>query len=508
MVAGAGRRLSPVRVGLALAVIAGAGYVAVGQVTDSFGEDGPTAAPAAETWFAPYVDVTLDPSTPFEDPTTAPVDDLVLSFVVADADHPCRPSWGGAYSLAEAGTSLELDRRIARVRQREGEVIVSFGGAANDELATVCEDVEELTQAYADVVDRYDVPAIDLDIEAGALADTESATRRGEAIAAVQADRVDADQPLEVWLTLPVDPSGLPDDAVAVIDATLAAGVDLSGVNVMTMDYGESRVEGQSMLDASVAALDAAHGQLAAAYERAGVDLSDAAVWARLGATPMLGQNDTLDDHFSLDDAEGLVAVAVERGLGRLSVWSLNRDLPCGPNDTGLASAYCSGTSEGAGAFTSAFAVVDGHLSTGVSEALAVATGREEVVEDDPATSPYDIWDRSDGYAEGERVVWRRNVYEAKWWNQDTAPDLPVQNAWDTPWRLIGPVLPGDHPIEPELLAEGTHPGWSSVIVYHQGDIVQLDGVAYEAKWWTSGDAPDAELVDPFSSPWEALPVD
>ena len=508
MVAGGGRRLSPLRVGVALAVTVGAGYVAVDRTVDALGEDGPAAAPQAQTWFAPYVDVTLVPGTPFEDPTTAPVDDLVLSFVVAGVDDPCQPSWGGAYGLDEAGTALELDRRIARVRQRAGDVIVSFGGVANDELATACEDVDELTQAYGDVVDRYDLPAIDLDIEGAALADADAATRRAEAIAAVQAEREDAGHPLEVWLTLPVDPTGLPDDAVDVVDATLAGGVDLAGVNVMTMDYGESRPEDQTMLDASVAALDASHGQLAAAYDRAGFDLSDADVWARLGATPMLGQNDTPEDRFDLSDAQGLVAAAHDRGLGRLSIWSLNRDLPCGPNDTGMASALCSGTAEPAGAFTQAFAVVDGRVSTGVSEALAASTGRDVAVEDDPATSPYEIWDNGSGYAEGDRVVWHHNVYEAKWWNQDLAPDLPVTDAWETPWRLLGPVLPGDRPIEPDLLPEGTHPAWAPGVVYHSGDVVQLDGVAYEAKWWTSGDAPDAELVDPFSSPWEVLPVD
>jgi chitinase len=43
--------------------------------------------------------------------------------------------------------------------------------------------------------------------------------------------------------------------------------------------------------------------------------------------------------------------------------------------------------------------------------------------------------------------------------------------------------------------------------VYHAGDLVQLDGVGYEAKWWTSGDAPDADVVDQFASPWTELPL-
>ena len=508
MVAGEGRRLSLVRVAVALTVTVGVGYLAVDRVAGAMDDDESTAAAVAPPWFAPYVDVTLDPGTPFEDPTTAPVDDVVLSFVVADADHPCRPSWGGAYDLDEAGAALELDRRIVRLRQRGGDVVVAFGGAANEELATACEDVDDLARAYGDVVDRYDLAAVDLDIEGTALADPAATERRAEALAAVQAERAEAGTPLEVWLTLPVDPTGLPADAVDVVEATLAAGVDLAGVNAMTMDFGESRVEGQDMLDATVAALDGAHAQVAAAYAGAGQDLDDAEVWSRLGATPMIGQNDTPEDRFELADVEGLVAVAQERGLGRLSAWSLNRDQPCGPNDTGLASAWCSGTDAEPGAFSAAFAVVDGRVGSESLAPVTVPTGREDVLPDDPDTSPHPVWDDADAYAEGDRVVWRHNVYVAKWWNRDVAPDLPVEDAWDTPWRLIGPVLPGDHPPVVDLLAEGTHPAWAPDVVYHAGDVVQLDGIGYEARWWTEGDPPDAEAVDPFASPWERLPAD
>jgi hypothetical protein len=88
MVAGGARRLSLVRVGVALALTAGAGFVAVDRVVDELGDDEASAETVVDTWFAPYVDVTLEPATAFEDPTTAPVDDLVLSFVVADGDDP------------------------------------------------------------------------------------------------------------------------------------------------------------------------------------------------------------------------------------------------------------------------------------------------------------------------------------------------------------------------------------------------------------------------------------
>ena len=45
---------------------------------------------------------------------------------------------------------------------------------------------------------------------------------------------------------------------------------------------------------------------------------------------------------------------------------------------------------------------------------------------------------------QGEKVVWQRTVYEAKWWTHDDPPDQRVANEWDTPWRTVGPVLPSD----------------------------------------------------------------
>ena len=76
---------------------------------------------------------------------------------------------------------------------------------------------------------------------------------------------------------------------------------------------------------------------------------------------------------------------------------------------------------------------------------------------------------------------------------------------WDTPWELIGPVLPGETP-EPELtLPRGTFPEWDGEETYERGDRILQDGTPYEAKWWTEGDSPELAAVDPDSSPWAPL---
>ena len=105
----------------------------------------------------------------------------------------------------------------------------------------------------------------------------------------------------------------------------------------MTMDYGVPLPDGRSMADQGELALTALQQQIQAAYHAAGTDLSDAQSWQLVGATPMIGQNDIPDEVFGLADAKQLVVVRAAHKLGRLSMWSANRDKSCGPNYPGRA---------------------------------------------------------------------------------------------------------------------------------------------------------------------------
>ncbi|HSY14787.1 MAG TPA: hypothetical protein VK816_02290, partial [Jatrophihabitantaceae bacterium] len=93
------------------------------------------AVAATVSSFSPYVDVTATPQFAFEDPAQSSSTSVVLGFVVSAPSAACQPSWGGAYSLDAAATGIDLDRRIARLGQRGGQVSVSFGGEANSELS-------------------------------------------------------------------------------------------------------------------------------------------------------------------------------------------------------------------------------------------------------------------------------------------------------------------------------------------------------------------------------------
>jgi chitinase len=321
----------------------------------STAEPSPTAkGPAAAPWFAGYVDVTTEPAFDPESPQAAAGRDVVLFAIAGPADGACTPLWGAALTLDQASKSLDLDRKIARLRQRGGEVAVSFGGQRNAELAKTCPDVGRLTAAYASVLERYDVSTVDLDVEGASLDDRGAARRRAGAMKRLQQDRKALGKPLTIWLTLPVSPNGLTEPGRTAVGEMLRAGVDLAGVNALTMDYSASRVAGQSMLGATTDALTAMQRQLKALYLRSGIDMSDKKAWSKVGATPMIGQNDVPNEVFGLDAAKSLNTFVLSRGIGRVSMWSLNRDVVCEPGyDVTRASTRCSGVNQRDGHFAS-----------------------------------------------------------------------------------------------------------------------------------------------------------
>jgi chitinase len=327
------RRFSILR--LIIAILATAGLVVggfAGWQTFSASADRTTSG----AWFAGYVDVTATPTFAFENPTTAAAKQVVLSFIVSSPTSACTPTWGGAYSLDEASSSLDLDRRIARLQQQGGDVSVSFGGQENQELAVNCTSVTQLAAAYSAVINRYHLSTIDLDVEGAALDDSAANVRRAEALAIVQKQQRAAGKSLAIWLTLPVTQSGLAVDGQDAVRATLAGKVDLAGVNAMTMDYGSSLTRGTSMLTASEDALTATERQLGILYTDANITLNQGTLWSKIGVTPMIGQNDDAGEVFTLADAAKLTAFAHSHGVGRVSMWSLNRDISCGSNYTTL----------------------------------------------------------------------------------------------------------------------------------------------------------------------------
>jgi chitinase len=492
-------RLSWVRLSILVLVVLAIGAVALAGVQRAVAGER-TRVPS---WFVPYVDVTLTPTYQFQDPQSNPARDVALGFIVSDPDDVCEPSWGGYYDLDEAGDQLELDRRISQLRAAGGDVTVSFGGQANQELAVGCTDEAALTDAYRNVVERYDATTIDLDIEGAAITDSAAIERRIGALSSVQRE-LDADgKDLDVWITLPVTPEGLTGDALDLVQTTLESDLEILGVNVMTMDYGDGTTD---MLTASQDAVDATEAQLDGLYDRLKIDKDETEKWASVGATPMIGQNDVDGEVFGLDDARSFAAFARDRGLGRVSTWSLNRDHECGATFQNVAvhSNTCSGVAQDPLEFSKIFAELPGRSPTAPEhDSVTVPDQTPRTV--DPANSPFPVWRPTAQYPQGYKVVWKGDVYQAKWFNQGIDPSARTASEWEAPWALVGPVGPDD--VAPTLttVPPGSIPVWDPNVLYEKGTAVAFDGLPYVSRWSTKGDAPSTQFPVGPDDPWQPM---
>jgi cellulose synthase/poly-beta-1,6-N-acetylglucosamine synthase-like glycosyltransferase/chitodextrinase len=490
------RSLSALRVLVALAVVAGLGY---GGYATAKTRLFTTPVAVNQTWFAPYVDVTLTPTYQFQTPSQDPAQQSVLGFVVASSPADCTPSWGAAYSLATANQQLALGTRIAQLQQEGEQAIVSFGGQANTSLDVACSTTADLTAGYQSVINAYRLKSIDLDIEGAALDNLAAGQRRAAAIATLEKDN----SGLSVWLTLPVEPSGLQDDALSVIKEMLNDHVSIAGINLMTMDFSAPPAAGSSMAASVEAALNAAHGQLTGLYPTFGIKLNSQQIWQRIGATVMIGQNDIKGEIFTVSDAKAVAGFAGGNHLGRVSMWSVNRDSQCGAlySDTGVLSNTCSGTPQSALEFSQTFGKFHGAAPT-ASSATAV---QPAVADTNPADAPYPLWNAGTNYPAGYKVVENGEIYQAKWYNSGDDPSAQVQFSYQTPWELLGPVVPGDHAQAVATLPAGTYPAWSQDTQYQAGDKVLYEGLPYQARWNNQGVSPATESTDPSGSAWKAL---
>ncbi len=217
----------------------------------------------------------------------------------------------------------------------------------------------------------------------------------------------------------------------------------------------------------------------------------------------MLGQNNVRGQIFTTGDAAGLTSFASRTGLRRVSMWSLNRDSQCGSSfpEIGLQSSTCSGTAQGALEFASIFSRLSGSAAASEAAAAQVVAAKPDT---NPANAPYPLWSPTEQYSAGYKVVEAGEIYQAKWFNSADDPAAVVQFAYQTPWELIGPVLPGDHAPRIAHTAISGLPAWDQGASYADGAKVSYEGLPYEAKWANQGATPIFGGAA-GASPWQPL---
>jgi Glycosyl hydrolases family 18 len=266
---------------------------------------------------------------------------FTLAFLETLSKTSCTLAWDG--NRSDPVTNNHYASDIASLRALGGDVIPSFGGWSADqggtEIADSCKDVSTIAAAYEDIVTRYGVTRLDMDVEGRSLSRTDGIDRRNKALAQVQAWAAAQRRPFQVSYTLPTSASGLEPSGVAILQNAIANGTRVDVVNIMTFDYYD-----HVTTDMGTAAIDAANGTAA---QLRGLGLN-----AKIGITLMPGLDDypKKTEKTTLAHAQQVLDYARASGLDTLSIWAIQRDNGGCPGVTGSNS--CSGIVQGTWDFT------------------------------------------------------------------------------------------------------------------------------------------------------------
>jgi hypothetical protein len=318
--------------------------------SDPAASAGPQGVGAFKQWpaqvYSPYFETWVNGSLPSL-ASQSGASYFNLGFLQAESPGSCTLTWDGSQSAASQGYVSE----IGQLKQRGGNVALAFGGqsAGNNgtDIADACGDVNAIAADYEAVINTYHVTRLDMDVELNALSDAAGIARRNKAIRMTQAWAASHGYPLQIQYTLPVQPSGLQSNALAVLQNAVQEGARVSLVNVMTFDYYD--LPGQ--VDMGTTATDAAasvHSQLATVYPKK----SQRELWAMEGITflPGIDDNPNKTEVTQLSDARRILSFARDHSLGLLSIWAIQRDNGGCPGSVDNNS--CSGISQGDWAFS------------------------------------------------------------------------------------------------------------------------------------------------------------
>lgn len=378
--------------------------------------------------------------------------------------------WAGAYgtkyySLAfvnGSGCSWSLPSEstwapeISALQSAGGGVSISFGGYTVDsdgtDLGAQCSSASAMAAQVESVVTTLGVTHLDFDIESDEMTNSSDYTRTAQALAQVRTWATSSGHVLGVNYTLPVMPTGLTSSGLSVLQAAQSAGFTPNVVNLMTMDYGSS---GTEMGQAADQALDASAAQVADVF-----GVSGSTAYSMLGVTPMIGQNDSQGEVFTLADAATVESYAESKGIAWLSMWSEGRDNG-GCSGSTSASSTCSGLSQSTGQFTQAFQAFDGGGGTIGSTAEASASDTATTATSQPSASPTPAsqssaasatssptasvtgggggcgaaWDAGTSYDPGAIVSYDGDNFTASYYSTDVTPGSAI--AWDI-WTSDG----------------------------------------------------------------------
>mgnify|MGYP001580282577 CR=1 FL=1 len=216
---------------------------------------------------------------------------------------------------------------------QNGQVIISFGGAAGTYLEAIYNENDEF-----DIIDKLlqdtGCRALDFDIEGGVIGNVGQNDQRAKVISRLQQKYPN----LYVSFTLAVEaprsewnsPGGIPKTGMDLLKNAIQNKVNINVVNAMTMDFYMPLPAGKTWGGIACDVGEAMKLQIKSLYPTK----TDAQLYSMVGLTAMIGKNDD-NSIFTVEDAKTFANYAKTHNIGLISFWSIQRD-QTGTGDLGV----------------------------------------------------------------------------------------------------------------------------------------------------------------------------
>ncbi|MEH1012912.1 cellulose binding domain-containing protein [Micromonospora sp. CPCC 206060] len=271
-----------------------------------------------------------DPPAPATVMSATGIKWFTIAFILSGGG--CTPAWDGSGSLTGGAHAAT----ISAIRAAGGDVIPSIGGWSGNKLGPNCSSASALAGAYQQVINTFNLKAIDIDIEN--TDEFENAVVQDRILGALKI--VKQNNPgIRTIITFGTSTTGPNYWGTRLINQAAALGANIDTFTIMPFDFNGHTDMYQNTVNAAEglkAALKTAFGW------------SDVTAYARMGISGMNG----LSDQQELTTPATWTRIrdwAEARSLGRFTFWSVNRDRPC---PGGGVVSNCSGIAQNTWEFT------------------------------------------------------------------------------------------------------------------------------------------------------------
>jgi len=264
-----------------------------------------------------------DPPSPTSVMSATGVKSFTLAFMLSGGG--CTPMWDSQRSL----TGGVDQQNINAIRAAGGDIVISFGGWSGNKLGPNCSSASALAGAYQQVINAYNLKAIDIDIEN--TDEFESELVQDRILGALKI--VKQNNPgIKTIITFGTSTTGPTWWGLRLIDQSKALGANIDVYTQMPFDFGSGNVasDTQTTTEALKNKLMSTFGWSAdTAYRHIGIS----------------SMNGITDSHETVlpSTFQSIRDYAQSHHLARLAFWSVNRDRPC---DNGQVVENCSGIAQ------------------------------------------------------------------------------------------------------------------------------------------------------------------